>query len=161
MNYKRLSNEELSMCKYPNLVAEIIESGYSASTLGDFMGIGAKKDGRYRKEDDLEVRGLINGTIEMSASNMMGLCRYYGADADYLFSDTLQIISGKPLAYWRWYEVNQKQEREHKQMQALYKIYNTLHDKLYLTDCVQAVIDYIENAEDSIETAQSLVKLLK
>ena len=76
MNYKRLSNEELSSYKYPNLVAEIIESGYTASTLADFMGIGAKKDGRYRKEDDPEVWGRINGTIEMRASHMIGLCKY-------------------------------------------------------------------------------------
>ncbi len=161
MNYKRLTNEELSNYKYPNLVAEIIESGYTPSTLADFMGIGAKKDGEYRKQDDPEVWGVINGTIEMYESNMMGLCRYYGADPEYLFSDTLQIMNGKPVAYWKWYKENQKQQRELERLQALSRIYNTLHDKLYLTGYVQAVIDYIESADDSIEAAQNLVKSLK
>lgn len=161
MNYKRLLNEELSSYKYPNLVAEIIESGYTASTLADFMGIGAKKDGRYRKEDDPEVWGRINGTIEMCASHMIGLCKYYGADVLYLFSDTLQIINGKPAAYWKWYKENQRQERELNGLQALFRIYNTLHDKLYLTSYIQTIIDYIQSADDEIEAAQNLVKSLK
>lgn len=40
MNYKRLSNEELSKYPYPNLIAEIIESGYGLHTISDFMGHG-------------------------------------------------------------------------------------------------------------------------
>ena len=161
MNYKRLSNEELSSYKYPNLVAEIIESGYTTSTLADFMGIGAKKDGRYRKEDDPEVWGRINGTIEMRASHMIGLCKYYGTDVSYLFSDTLQIINGKPAAYWKWYKENLRQERELNGLKALFPIYNKLHDKLYLTSYIQTIIDYIQSADDEIEAAQNLVKSLK
>lgn len=161
MNYKRLSNEELNRCKYPNLAAEVIESGYSASTLADFMGIGAKKDGRYRKDDDPEVWGMINGTIEMHVSNMIGLCKYFGADATYLFSDTLQIVNDKPTAYWKWYRENQRQERELKGLQALSRIYNILHDKLYLTGYVQEIIDHIQRADDEIEAAQNLVESLR
>lgn len=37
MEYKRLSNEELSKFPYPNLIAELIESHYSICTLGDHM----------------------------------------------------------------------------------------------------------------------------
>ena len=161
MNYNRLSNEELSKYKYPNLVAEIIESGYTASTLADFMGIGAKKDGRYRKDDDPEVWGMINGTIEMRASNIFRLCKYYGADVNYLFSDTLQIINGKPAAYWKWYKENQRQEREFERLQALSDIYRILHENLYLTTYVRKIIDYIQSADDKIEAAQNLVKSLK
>ena len=117
--------------------------------------------GKYRKEDDPEVWGMLNGTIEMRASHMIGLCKYYGTDVSYLFSDTLQIINGKPAAYWKWYKENLRQERELNGLQALFRIYNTLHDKLYLTGYVQAVIDYIESADDSIEAAQNLVKSLK
>ena len=39
MNYERLTNEELSYCKYPNLIAEIIESGYGMHNIAEFMGL--------------------------------------------------------------------------------------------------------------------------
>ena len=154
MNNKRVSNEMLSRCKYPNLMAEIVESTYSICTIAEHMGLGR------RKEDDPEVWGMLNGTIEMRASNMYGLMHLYNAEYEYLFSETLQIVDGKPAAYWHWYERNQKQQRELEGLQALSRIYNTLNDKLYLTGYVQAVIDYIERADDSIEAAQNLVKSL-
>lgn len=155
MNYKRLSNEELSRCKYPNLMAEITESTYSICTIAEHMKLGK------RKEDDPEVWGMLNGTIELRASNMYGLMRLYNAEYEYLFSETLQVIDGKPLAYWHWYERNQKQQRELEELQALSRIYSTLRDKRYLTRYVQAVLDYIESADDAIEAAQNLVKSLK
>ena len=40
MWYKKMSNEELQKCPYPNLIAELIESGYSICTLGTHMGLG-------------------------------------------------------------------------------------------------------------------------
>lgn len=156
MNYKRLSPIELSGYKYPNLLAEIIESGYSICTIAEHMGLG-----RYRKEDDPEVWGMLNGTIELRTSNMYGLMRLYNAEYEYLFSETLQMVDGKPSAYWHWYEENQRKEREIKGLQALSNIYNILHDKLYLTGYVQAVIDYIQSTDDEIEAAQNLVKSLK
>lgn len=155
MNDKRVSNEELSKCKYPNLIAEILECTYSICTIAEFMGLGR------RKEDDPEVWGMLNGTIELRASNMYGLMRLYNAEYEYLFSETLQVIDGKPLAYWHWYERNQKQQRELEELQALSRIYDILNDKRYLTGYVQAVIDYIESADDAIEAAQNLVKSLK
>ena len=155
MNNKRVSSEELSRCKYPNLIAEITESTYSICTIAESMGLGR------RKEDDPEVWGMLNGTIEMRVSNMYGLMHLYNAEYEYLFSETLQIVDGEPAAYWHWYKRNQQQQRELERLQALSRIYNTLHDKLYLTGYVQAVIDYIERADDSIEAAQNLVKTLK
>lgn len=156
MNYKRLSTIELSRYKYPNLLAEIIESGYSICTIAEHMGLG-----RYRKEDDPEVWGRLRGSIEMSGTNMCGLLQLYNVEQEYLFNDTLSIRGGVPEAYWRWYDENKRKEQEFERLQALSKIYNTLHDKLYLTGYVQAVIDYIESADDSIEAAQNLVKSLK
>ncbi len=155
MNYKRLTNEELSRCKYPNLIAEIVESSYSICTIAEHMKLGR------RKEDDPEVWGMLNGTIELRASSMYGLMRLYNAEYEYLFSETLQVIDGKPAAYWKWYRENQRRKRELEGLQALSRIYDTLQDKLYLTSYVQKVIDYIESADDSIEAAQNLVKSLK
>ena len=161
MNYNRMTNDELSRCKYPNLMAEIIESGYSTSTIADFMGIGAKKNGRYREQEDPEVWGMINGLEELCYSHMKGLCFHYHASFDYLFSDTLQIIEGKPAAYWKWYDENQKQQKEYEGLQALFKIYQTLNDKQYLIGYVQKVINYIDGAEDPIEAATMLMQSLE
>lgn len=161
MNYNRMTNDELNRCKYPNLIAEIIESGYSTSTIADFMGIGAKKNGTYRKQDDPEVWGMVNGTEELCYSHAMGLCRYYNASFDYLFSDTLQVIDEKPAAYWKWYKENQKRKKEYERLHGLFEIYNTLQDKQYLISYVQKVIDYIDGAEDPIEAAQTLMQSLE
>lgn len=155
MNYKRLSNEELSRCKYPNLMAEITESTYSICTIAEHMKLGR------RKEDDPEVWGMLNGTIELRASNMYGLMRLYNAEYEYLFSETLQVIDGKPSAYWHWYERNQEQQRELERMRALSKISDTLHNKSYLAGYIQSVLDYIQSADDEIQAAQDLINSLK
>ena len=155
MNDKRVSNEELSKCKYPNLMAEILECTYSICTIAEFMGLGR------RKEDDPEVWGLLNGTIELRASNMYGLMRLYNAEYEYLFSETLQVIDGKPSAYWHWYERNQEQQRELERMRALSKISDTLHNKSYLAGYIQSVLDYIQSADDEIQAAQDLINSLK
>ena len=129
MNYKRMTNEELNKCKYPNLIAEIIESGYSTRTLADFMGIGAKKNGRYRKEGDPEVWDKINGKEDICVSHVAGLCLYYNADIEYLFSSELNVVSGKPAAYWKWYEENKRKKAELEKMQEIQKIEYELHSR--------------------------------
>lgn len=129
MYYKKMTNEELNQCKYPNLIAEIIESGYSTITLADFMGLGPKKNGRYRRENDPEVWDKINGKEEMLASHAAGLCKYYNADFDYLFSNKLHVVSGKPVAYWKWYEENRKKEAEFKRAEEIRTIEYELHSR--------------------------------
>lgn len=156
MSCRKLSNEFFSRCKYPNLIAEVMETTFSICTIAEYMELG-----RYRKEDDPEVWGMLNGTIQMNVSNMMGLCRCFHMDPEYLFSNTLEVVNGKPLAHWRWYERNQEQQRYMEESRSLSKIYDTLNNKRYLIGYVQAVIDYIERADDSIEAAQNLVKTLK
>lgn len=140
MYYKKLSNEELNKCKFPNLIAEIIESGYSTSTLADFMGLGAKKNGKYRKEDDPEVWNKINGQKEMLASHIVGLAKYYGVKIEYLSSYELTIQSGKPLAYWRWYENNQKKKKELERLKTIGEIEYTLYSEPYLLEFMKCVI---------------------
>lgn len=129
MNYKRLTNEELKKCKYPNLIAEIIESGYSTSTLADFMGLGSRKNGKYRPEGDPEVWDKINGKEEICASHAAGLSKYYNADFEYLFSSELDIMHGKPVAYWKWYDENRKKEEELKKLGEMRVIEYELHTR--------------------------------
>ena len=107
MNYKRLSLIELSRYRYPNLLAEIIESGYSICTIAEYMGLG-----RYRREDDPEVWARLAGSIEMTVANMCGLLQLYNVKQEYLFSDTLSIKGGVSEAYWRWYDENKIKEKK-------------------------------------------------
>ena len=55
MSCRKLSNEFLSRCKYPNLIAEVMETTLSICTIAEYMELG-----RYRKEDDAEVWGMLN-----------------------------------------------------------------------------------------------------
>ena len=73
MEYKRLSNEELSKFPYPNLIAELIESHYSICTLGDHMGLGSR-----RQEDDPEIWAKLKGLRKITASEAIGLARLFG-----------------------------------------------------------------------------------
>lgn len=70
MYYEKLSNEQLRELKYPNLIAELIESGYSICTCAEHMGLA---DGRYREQDDKEVWGKLYGQLELLASEAIGL----------------------------------------------------------------------------------------
>lgn len=54
MKYEKLSNDELRKYPYPNLMAEIIESGYSICTIAEHMALPGR-----RQEDDAEVWGEI------------------------------------------------------------------------------------------------------
>ena len=52
-----LTNEELNLFKYPNLMAEVRETTYSICTIADHMGLSKP----YRKEDDVETWNKLIG----------------------------------------------------------------------------------------------------
>lgn len=95
MNYRKISNSELSKFKYPNVAAELIESRCSICTLADHMGLGR------RKEDDPEIWAKLRGEKEITAQEALAISRLFRADFKYLFSTELQVFSGKTMAYWR------------------------------------------------------------
>lgn len=139
MIYQRKSNEELRRYRYPNLMAELFESGYSICTLADHMGLGV-----HRKEDDPEVWDKLNGSRDILASEGIGLSRLFSVSADYLFSDTLCIFSGKPLAYLRWCENNRRKEREHPEYVAKTVIERELSEKPYLLEFMKNAVSWNE-----------------
>ena len=109
MKYKKLSNEELQTFPYPNLIAELIESGYSICTLGEHMGL----DGR-REQDDPEILGKLRGREGIPATEAIGLCKLFNVGFSYLFNSKLETMGGKPLAYHRRYEWDRQKEKEYK-----------------------------------------------
>lgn len=106
MKYRKLTTEELNKFKYPNLVAEVIETGYSICTLSEHMGYGR------REEDDPLIRGKVFGKIEISAKEAFALAGLFNCEYEYLFSDQLSVVCGKSAAYYRHYEINRRIEKD-------------------------------------------------
>ncbi len=120
MNYNWLTYNEIEKAKYPNLLAELKESGYSICTISDFMGLG------IRGEDDKTIWNKLYGIEEITLEEAANLCKYYGVNFTYLFAQKLTIVNEKSQAYWRWYDENQKKQAEIERSKAIMEIYNEL-----------------------------------
>lgn len=134
MNYRRLSNEELQKCPYPNLIAEWRESGYSFCTLGKHMGLGC-----YREENDSQIWRKLRGEDKITAGEAIGLSELFGVKMSYLFDDKLAISREKPVAYWRWYESNRKLEEDLRQIEERECIMREMRQKTYLFKAFKTV----------------------
>lgn len=92
---KKYDPEKLSQYKYPNLVAEFMESGFSICTLAEHMGLGSQE------EDDPLINAKLFGKTEVFLNEAVGLTKLFQCDAKYLFSHELGMIWGIPIAYIR------------------------------------------------------------
>lgn len=106
--------------RYPNLVAEFMESGYSICTLSEHMGNGRCK------EDDAGINAKIFGDEEIPAQEALGLAQLFGCKLDYLFSHELEMIGDVPVAYIRHYDSNKRLEQEMKLFKISEEIRRTL-----------------------------------
>ena len=120
MNYDWMTYEEIKKSAYPNLLAEIKESGYSICTISDFMGLGRCK------EDNKAVWDKLTGKVDFPLKEAELLAKYFNADFDYLFSSELYIVCDKPYAYLRWYEDNKKKSEDIARSKEIMEIYNEL-----------------------------------
>ena len=135
MVYEKLSNQQLQQFKYPNLIAELIESGYSICTCGEHMGLGR------RQENDREILDKLTGKEPILFSEGFGLTRLFGAKVDYLFAADLLAIDEKPYAYFRWYEKNKGLKEECQLREELNLIQFELTQKPYLLEFIKAIKD--------------------
>lgn len=135
MNYKRLTIEELKEYKYPNLIAELIESGYSICTLGDHMGLKGR-----RGEDDREIWGKLKGNIDLYCTEALGLARLFSANMGYLFSHELNVFSGMPAAHWRWLDSNRDKVYEEEKSKKIQEIERELQRKPELFEFMKLVV---------------------
>lgn len=149
MKYEKLSNEVLQKFRYPNLIAELIESGYSICTCAEHMEL----EGR-RQENDSETWGKLKGTLNMTATEALGLSGLFGVGIEYLFSKELKVFNGISAAHIRWYEWNQEKERENNERIQREEIEQELRKKPYLLDFMKIAVQWDEN-----EMAQAIVLL--
>ena len=148
MKYQRLSNEELRKFKYPNLMAELIESGYSICTCADHMGLGR------REENDPEIWDKLRGEKELYTSEASGLSQLFGVNFDYLFSDQLKTISGMTYAFCRWSDYNAKRDKEYQEYLTRQEIERELRKKPYLLEFIREATSWTEE-----EVKEAIAKL--
>ena len=96
MIYKRLTNEELNKYRFPNLIAEIIESQYSHSEIAQYMGHDITTDTWEL------IQAKLKGEDEFLASEICGVLNLFQGGFEYLFASELYVYNSKPLAYWLW-----------------------------------------------------------
>lgn len=147
MNYERLTNEELSYCKYPNLIAEIIESGYGMHNIAEFM--------RLETSFDLvdTVKAKLRGDEIICMDEALRLAKCFGVKVDYLFSRQLTLLYGKSLAHWRWLEINKSKEEEAERIRTLTQISDELNSKPYLIDFIKWCASISENDRKKVLNA--------
>ena len=131
-----LTNEELNNFKYPNLIAEVRETTYSICTIADHMGLPKP----YRKEDDAETWDKLTGKRDILYGEVAGLCGLFGVTFEYLFDKKLKIVSGKPAAYWRWFDQHEKQRRELERFKEIRKIECELRERPYLLEFMKIAV---------------------
>lgn len=133
---------KLNDYKYPNLVAEVIETGYSLCTVSDHMGLGACK------ENDPVICGKIFGNKKILLSEGIGLCRLFDCEAGYLFAKELVDIEGKPMAYYRHCKTNKRlrESSEHQNFCSQLRIFLDNNPDLFskIKEMVKLNRDYVE-----------------
>lgn len=118
---------DLKKFRYPNLVAEFMETGYSVCTLSDHMGLGR------RGENDPLMKAKLFGEEEILTTEALALAGLFGCRMEYLFSNELRMAGPYPLAYVRHLESNRRQEKEFKTTRMKELICDTL-DRLEESD---------------------------
>lgn len=107
MNYDWLKYEDIERSKYPNLLAEIKESGYSICTVSQSM-----ENNPHVPEDDPYTWNKLLGPEELTLQECRGLTKLFNVSYEYLFSNELAKAGEVPIAHMRWYEKVQKQKAE-------------------------------------------------
>lgn len=130
--------------KYPNLMAEFCESGYSICTMSDHMG-----HGRCREDDEV-IWGKLKGTIDINIREVVGLAKLFNTNVNYLFADNLDMRGGYPVAYYRHYESNKRQEEDARIFSLSQQVWNDLKEKPYLTELIEMILSIGEQQAQEV-----------
>ena len=144
MIYKKLSIAELNKFPYPNLIAEIIESGYGMHTISDFMGHGNTYDTKEM------IGKKLNGEEDIFASEANGLAKLFGVKMDYLFSNALSVVNEKSEAYWRWYYENERKQAEVERGKDIMLVYNAVRENPDLLSFIKKCVLMTEQQREVV-----------
>lgn len=146
---RKYSMDDLKKCKYPNLIAEFMESGYSISTLSNHMGNGPAE------EDDPLMNAKLFGEEDFCLHEAEGLTNLFSCKIDYLFSNKLEEKDGRPLAYYRHLRMNLLQEMNIEQTKILDEIRTKLRQK---PTWIYIVRDMLKLPEESLTQICEIVE---
>ena len=132
--YYEMSIDELKKCRYPNLMAEFVESHYSICTVADHMGYGE------RQEDDVFIWNKLLGKEELYADEVVALMRLFNVNANYLFSEELSMIGGSTFAFVRHYEENRRNELDSEIFNFCIDLRHKLKNKPYLMGIIKYLL---------------------
>lgn len=118
------------------------------------MGIGKKKTGFYRAEDDPEIWAKLRGEKEIYIDEAEGLANLFGVTFEYLFSDKISTLSDMPIVYYRWYDWNKKCKEEIAQNEGIRKIEQHLRKYPNLIEPMKEILTW--SSEDLQALANSL-----
>ena len=136
MYYKKLTHAELSEYKYPNLIAELIESHYSICTVAEHMGMGR------RSETDLEVWDKLTGKTEILASECAALSGLFHAPMRYLFSHEIRVIQGETAAFYRYLDSNCRMQEEMERSQMVKEIVRKFKENPHLLKLYKVILTW-------------------
>ena len=144
--------DTLNTYKYPNLVAEYVNTGYSYCTIGEWLGFG-----HHCKEDDPRITGMVFDRYPITATQAFSLSKLFKCRMEYLFADTLMVEGGKPMAYWRHYATNKRLKHDLNLTKLDQKISNRMRDdyKFYLAMTVIADMEMDEILAEEKEKKQA------
>lgn len=138
MNYNWLKYEDIERSKYPNLLAEIKESGYSISTISECMG-----HSRHVQEDDPDTWNKLLGRDELPLEECVGLAHLFNVSYEYLVAHELTKAGEVSIAHLRWYKDIQKRKAEC----SLYMTQQDLY--IYLIPEIAAIAVKCQHKDDS------------
>ena len=87
MNYDLLGYDVIEKSKYPNLLAEIKESGYSICTVSTHMGHNP-----HVSEDDPDTWNKLLGREDILVEECVGLVHLFNVSYEYLFAPHLEKV---------------------------------------------------------------------
>lgn len=151
MGRHALTVEELKAFRYPNLMSEVVETGYSLCTLSEHMGLG-----RCEENDSL-ILGKLAGKDMLNIDEVTGLCRLFDCDPEYLFSNELSLCCDfRSYAQVRHYEESEKKRKDFEVYNEIQWIGQELKKKPQLIQIIKKLLSVSEeqwNFVSEIKTA--------
>lgn len=88
----------------------------------------------------LKYGGKLKGDIDILASEAIGLSHLYNVKMEYLFDDKLKVLCNMPIAYWHWYERNERRKQEEAKLQMMQEIQDALKKRPELMNLFKKLI---------------------
>ena len=144
MNYDWIKYSDIEKEKYPNLLAELKESGYSICTISEWMGY------ERCEEDNRKIWDKLTGKTELTYLECYGLVRLFNVEFEYLFSHDLTVLNNKSQAYWRWFDYNYKCKLDLQRQKAIKEIYDVLVAEPHIFEFMKKVVTLTKQQREQV-----------